>query len=534
MVLAVSVLVACVFLAVESRKLYFFGDDWEFLLQRGLNWDSLMRPHNEHWSFLPVIAFRLMVKIFGIGHYPAYALMPILLHAACCGLLYLVMRRNEVAAWPAAIVVIPFAFLCGNLGQNPLWDFQIGFLGSAAFGLLSLLSASGDGRTRLVLTWLAMIGSFLSSGMAIPMLVWLGLYVLLRRGLLWAIVTTAPPGVVYLVWYATYGREGRAYVPPTSGEKYIEFVATGLGSLWEQVIRFPGTGGVVLLSLLAVAWLGPLASRERALALSGGLAAVATFLFIGVSRSGLGAAAATVSRYSYFGIAFTVPAAAAVCALAAQRLAAHQIERVVAALLVTIALVGNGVVQSRTWVVDRARLGRGLRGTLAATGQLIAQHATFLNQRPSPADNPNITVDDVAHALADGQLRRQPASRPALLAAAAFLQVASGPKDYSLPAAAGLRSRGLTGKLPRTGCAQLRAGARAHIDLPPTGTGSQILIRSEATTLPAQLLDGALVSPAVYLPSVPGQPTYVATTASQGTLRINFKRGTVSVCLGTG
>ena len=72
----------------QARQLYFFGDDWAFLLSRHPAWPELMEPHNEHWSTLPMISFRIMFHVFGIDHYLAYAVLAILLHAACCVLLY--------------------------------------------------------------------------------------------------------------------------------------------------------------------------------------------------------------------------------------------------------------------------------------------------------------------------------------------------------------------------------------------------------------------------------------------------------------
>ena len=51
------------------------------------------------------------------------------------------------------------------------------------------------------------------SGMAIPMVGWLGAYVLVSRGLVRALVSTVPPMLVYLLWYAAYGRDATAQAP---------------------------------------------------------------------------------------------------------------------------------------------------------------------------------------------------------------------------------------------------------------------------------------------------------------------------------
>ena len=45
-----------------ARRLWFVGDDWDFLLARGASFHDLMRPHNEHWSAVPLVVLHTIEK----------------------------------------------------------------------------------------------------------------------------------------------------------------------------------------------------------------------------------------------------------------------------------------------------------------------------------------------------------------------------------------------------------------------------------------------------------------------------------------
>ena len=48
-------------------------------LQPG-NLGGLFRPHNEHWSTLPILAFRLLWQLFGLRTYVLYLALVVTLH----------------------------------------------------------------------------------------------------------------------------------------------------------------------------------------------------------------------------------------------------------------------------------------------------------------------------------------------------------------------------------------------------------------------------------------------------------------------
>jgi hypothetical protein len=533
LVLAGGMLASTIVLVLEARRMYFFGDEWAFLLGRDISLDGLLRPHNEHWSTLPVLVYRVLFDVVGIDHHLVYAAAPILLHVAICILLFRLLLENDVEPWPAVIAVLTLSFLSGNLGENPLWGFQIGFLGSAVFGLVALLihSARPDASVGLALGWIATVLAFMCSGMAIAMLLWLGAYVLITRGLVRALTATVPPALVYALWYVTYGREAETQAPSASADEVLGFAWTGIGGVWQHVVRLPATGGTFFLVLLAVAMFAPLLPRTRALSLSGVLATAALYLILGTSRAGLGPEAATAGRYAYFGVLFTAPAFAGALGLLSSRLSERPRERFVAATVLTVLLCVNGVVQLRTFADGRVALDPGLKGRVLAAEQLIAENQPLLGSSVSVAYNPDITVAALSRPGVRDALPDDPVSRRDLLNASAALQVGAGTATLGLPAAIGFRRHSLAGETGASGCSPLRAGRRAFIELPPTSTGSEAELVSRASSYTVELVDGPLVSDAVVLEATPGSATFVGTTSSTGSLRIELPVGRVELCL---
>ena len=120
-------------LLVVGRRKWFFWDEWDFLAQRGLHGHGLaeavarlFRPHNEHWSTLPILVYRLLFALFGVRHYLPYQAVVVLVHLAVCLALWFIMVRAGASAWVATALGAVFA-LFGAGSQTSLWAFQIGF-----------------------------------------------------------------------------------------------------------------------------------------------------------------------------------------------------------------------------------------------------------------------------------------------------------------------------------------------------------------------------------------------------------------------
>jgi len=144
-VLVAALVAGGVLIYQVGRGTTFFYDEWNFILERrtgGL--DAFLRPHGGHWSTVPVAVYRVLFALVGLRHYGAYRATLIGFHLACCVLLFMIARRR-VGAMLALLPTILLIFL-GSAWQDLLWPFQIGYLGSIAAGLASLLAL--DARTR--------------------------------------------------------------------------------------------------------------------------------------------------------------------------------------------------------------------------------------------------------------------------------------------------------------------------------------------------------------------------------------------------
>ena len=98
----------------------FFSDEWAFIESRSLgdpvDW---LRPHNEHWSTLPIIVYRFMVETIGIGSYMPYLAVVVALHIGVACLVYrLVERRSgRPVAFAAGMLVALFGALLSAAGS---------------------------------------------------------------------------------------------------------------------------------------------------------------------------------------------------------------------------------------------------------------------------------------------------------------------------------------------------------------------------------------------------------------------------------
>jgi hypothetical protein len=128
-----------------GRKWWFWADDWDFLAARtGGNAGDLFRGHYQHWTTVPVLAYRGLWFVFGIRSYVPYQLLVVGGHLAAAALLRVVMRRAGVSPWLATLVALVFVFF-GSGAENILIAFQITFVGALVFGLAQLVLADHDG-----------------------------------------------------------------------------------------------------------------------------------------------------------------------------------------------------------------------------------------------------------------------------------------------------------------------------------------------------------------------------------------------------
>ena len=340
-------------LAFWGRDWWFWADDWDFLAARtGGNAGDLFRGHYQHWTTLPILAYRGLWFVFGIRSYLPYQLLVIAAHAAAVALLRIVMRRAGVSPWMATLMALVFVFF-GSGAENILIAFQITFVGSLVFGLVQLLVADHEGPwdRRDWLGLVAGLAGLMCSGVAVAMTIVVGVAMLLRRGRRIALLHTAPLAIAYGIWSQVSPEGTSVSVYRTQSPlQVVKFMAIGAGSAFGRLGQVPGVGVVVAAVLVVgLGWtfrdVGFGALRGR-LALPAALlvGAVVFLLVTGLVRSGqagpiaesvsTGPARARESRYVYLSVAMALPA----LALAADAIARRR--RSFAIAVVVILLVG--------------------------------------------------------------------------------------------------------------------------------------------------------------------------------------------------
>lgn len=316
-------------LAFWGRRWWFWADDWDFLAARtGGNLGDLFRAHYQHWTTLPVVAYRLLWLAFGLRTYLPYQLLVIVAHLVAAALLRVVMRRAGVHGWVATLAAGVFVFF-GSGAENILIAFQITFVGSLVFGLVQLLLADHDGPIdrRDWFGLLAGLAGLMCSGVAITMTIIVGLAMLLRRGPRVALLHTAPLAAAYAIWSGLRPKSlGASVYRSQSLLQVAKFVVIGFEAAFGRLAQVPGLG-LALVALLIVGSVGAYRARGAS-ALRSRLAvpaallvgAVIFLLMTGVFRSGqpgpitnaigVGPERARESRYVYIVAALALPALA--------------------------------------------------------------------------------------------------------------------------------------------------------------------------------------------------------------------------------
>jgi hypothetical protein len=315
--IAVEALAAVIWLALGRRQ-WFIADEWAFLADRdGADLHDLFRPHNEHWSTIPVLVYRGLWHLVGLRSYVPYLVPVITAHLAAAALLRAVMRRSGVQPWIATSAAAAFA-LFGSGRFNIIYPFQIGFSGALALGLAAMLIADRDGGlTRAdVAGILCCVVSLLFAGISVVLIASVALAVFIRRGPTVAAAYALPPAAVFLLWAATAGKgefERSGTLRQVAG-----FVFRNVRETLDALGMVPGAAlllaGVLVIGVALALRAEPrMPLRQVSLPLSLLVGAGAFALTTGLGRgagyaeSGTGAAA---SRYLHITAALMLPALA--------------------------------------------------------------------------------------------------------------------------------------------------------------------------------------------------------------------------------
>lgn len=479
---------AAVLLMYVGRRLTFFYDEWDFILnRRGSSVGAYLDPHNGHLSLFPVLVYKALFATVGLHHYWPYRLVAVALHLLCAGLLYVLCRRRigpVGALLPAGLLL----FL-GTAWQDLLWPFQIGYFGSIAGGLGALVVLDADPPVRrpwaaaALLTW-----SIISSGVGIPFLLAAAALTLMRRTPWRQYWVLAIPAILYLIWYAGWGGGEQ-----TSRSAFLgapEYVASAASGAVAGIVGLdPTVWGaaltVALIVWMVIAWRARGASAPTPMLVAPLVGALVFWVLTAVVRAGPAEPAA--SRYVYVGAVFIL----LLVAEAGQGLRWRGPWLSLAALALIGILIAN---------LNALRGGEGglrfsddsVRASLAAVQ--IAAPVVPDTFRPDPNNAPDVWAGGYLHAERDlgsmapsvSQLESSPLPIQSRADTVLALAESAKPSDQQglLPAPIKVDALYGAGSTPRGACLQIvpHAPALASLDVTvPTGMSISIRPRSGAT-----------------------------------------------------
>jgi hypothetical protein len=217
---------------IETGDLSFFGDEWDFLLdRRGLSADVLLRPHGPHLSLIPILVYKLLLKVFGAGSYLPFRLLTALDLVIVAAALGWVCRQRWGKWWGLAPVLLVVTLGPGAI--TLLWPFQVGYALALTAGIVSLVAIDRGGRRWDAVACLALIVSLASGSQGIGFVVGGAVMLALRRQWRrgWVV---AVPALLYLLWYLKYGSSAETDLGLWSSS--LSYVLHSLGSTLSGIL----------------------------------------------------------------------------------------------------------------------------------------------------------------------------------------------------------------------------------------------------------------------------------------------------------
>lgn len=271
-------LVACAVILFFARQRTFYYDEYDFILTRSLgDPGTWFRPHNEHLVLVPLLVYRFIFEVLGVGTsvYWPYLVPVLICHGLVALALFEIIRRE--AGFRAALVAATVLLLLGSGGENLLWAFQLGFVLSAAVGMSALALDDRHPRLAFALLCIGAASSAIGLFYVVALAIWR-----LQHGRPAVALGILP--LLYVGWYVIAGAHS-AYAAITLGSfvvlpLYLAVGITtslaGLTGLWS-----PATALLALLLPRLVRTHTPLVVTAL-----GGLAA--EYLILGLGRAGMG------------------------------------------------------------------------------------------------------------------------------------------------------------------------------------------------------------------------------------------------------
>jgi hypothetical protein len=310
----VALPLSLVLLVIVGRHQWFIRDDWAFVFTRakirdafGVD-DMLMFPQDGHWMPWPILVYRLLQSIFGLGSYWPFLAVLLATHIGIVLLVRQVCRRLEVSAWTTTLIC-SVLLVFGGGWENIVFAVQITYNFSLLAFLGHLLLVDHDGpvdRRDWTGVGISLIGVS-SSGFGPFFAFGVGILLVARRRWKAAAVAVIPQAIAWSWWWFTWGADPAGEQGEATVISVLRFVRFGLVSTFASMTATGLLAEAALLVTLALAvWKGT-GDRRRPMVLALWATTLAMFLGIGIERVGIGLALAASSRYQYMAAMMLAP-----------------------------------------------------------------------------------------------------------------------------------------------------------------------------------------------------------------------------------
>ena len=543
-VLAVGMVVNAVILVMHSSRVWFWADDWDLLFLRGTipEYDEgLLAPHNSHWFTAHVLVYRAIFMAFGMGSYTPYAVTEVCFHLAVVAVSYALLRRVGAGPWISVLTALVITFF--GLGANAeVYAASMNHVGALLFGLVAVLvAASGrfDVRTQVLASG-ALLLSVMFGLTGLAMLVLVATFVAAQHGLVRAARLVAPPALVFVAWWVTFGRsDGVNSVSPTtdlseSVPKIPSYVWTGLTGTLGDGSGLTGAGPLLVIALFAFM----LVSRAQPtrlvhLAWAGIVADIFQLVVVGVARFDFGPTQLGTSHYSYINIVLLAPAIALAGTQLAQWLGEPRWRSAVLAAALLVAYALNSVTYVQKWQDDFATLTGGGKDLALGIVAAMENDQRVLSQRNPDRFNKQLIPRYVGTPQIRDALPDKEPTANGLLSAESYFFTGVSEKDYAMARPADLTPyAGFAAQAFERGCQPVQAtGAEPILELQTGDEGNEIVVWSNSTNIKTRLVRGKDEGPTMDWKAEPGA-MHIATSAPDATMFISFNgSGTFTVCV---
>jgi hypothetical protein len=167
-VFALAAIACAAMILYFTRRTTLWFDDWNWALYRRGGLHSLLEDYNSHLSFVPILIYRALFAVEGIGSYLPFRIV-LAAGALVCGGLVFEYSRRRVGNYLGLLAALLILFL-GPGWQDLLWPFQIGWLVAIAAGIGALLMLDRRDRVGDVTACLLFCVSVASSSVGVAVL----------------------------------------------------------------------------------------------------------------------------------------------------------------------------------------------------------------------------------------------------------------------------------------------------------------------------------------------------------------------------